>query len=56
MGLDPASQSRRILDKHQTLCVQFALVANGGGVFFENLEKARATHNRQLGFFGNEKF
>ena len=54
--LPPRSGPARFLDKHQTLCVKSALVADGGGVFFDNLEKARATHNRQLGFFGNEKF
>ena len=52
----PTLGSAQFLDKHQTRCVKSALVANGGGVFFDNLEKARATHNRQLGFFGNEKF
>ena len=52
----PTLRTRTVLDKHQTHCVKSALVADEGGVFFDNLEKARATHNRQLGFFGNEKF
>ena len=54
--LPPRSGPAPFLDKHQTHCVKSAPVADEGGAFFDNLEKARATHNRQLGFFGNEKF
>ena len=52
----PTLRTRTVLDKHQAHCVKSVLVADEGDVFFDNLEKARATHNRQLGFFGNEKF
>ena len=37
----PRSGPAQFLDKHQTHCVESVLVANGGGVFFDNLEKSK---------------